>query len=93
MYTYPSVTNNAKVIVCAHWTNLIWALQMFLAKVGIFSSALHGSLTMEARERMAQEFQLKQRDDDHPCIQLSDISSQYDAIPTVIKIAWFLEGC
>lgn len=55
MHTYPSVIN-AKAIVCAHWTNLICALQMYLAKVGIFSSALHGSLTMEARERMAQEF-------------------------------------
>lgn len=65
-------------------------LQMYLAKVGIFSSALHGSFTMEARERMTQEFQL---DDDHLCIQLSNIPSQYDAIPTVIKIAWFLEGC
>lgn len=65
---------------------------MFLAKVGIFSSALHGSLTMEARERMAQEFQLKQRDDDHPCIQLSDISSQYDAIPTVIKLPGSWKG-
>lgn len=42
-----SKRDQRKVIIYTHWTNLIWALQMYLARIGIFSSALHGSLTME----------------------------------------------
>ncbi|OCF44507.1 hypothetical protein I317_01579 [Kwoniella heveanensis CBS 569] len=59
-----------KCIVFAKWTSLLPFTQLYFARAGIFTVALHGKHTIEQRRSIVRDFQ---KDADHRCDRLVEL--------------------